>query len=107
MGKNYSAMIGEKIKKHMNLKGLSQKELAEEVGIDPASLCRIISGEKNPKSDILANLATVLGVSSDYLLGIENEKDFDASRHIRLLARNKNKLTPEDKRELIELLTNL
>ena len=38
---------------------------------------------------------------------VENDGVFDLGKEIRVLARNKDKLTPEDKREIIELLVDL
>lgn len=99
--------IGQRIEELMKKRGFLQKELAEAIDIDPASLSRIISGDKKPSAEMLANLATALRVTSDYLLGIEKEEDLDINKGIRVLARNKEMLTSEDKREIIELLVGL
>ena len=107
MEKFNNAAFGNKIEKLMQKNGLLQKDLAGTVGIDPASLSRIIAGEKKPSAELVANLATTLHVTSDYLLDIENDGEFNLGKEIRVLARNKDKLTPEDKREIIELLVDL
>ena len=99
--------IGQRIEELMKKRGFLQKELAEAIDIDPASLSRIISGDKKPSAEMLANLATALRVTSDYLLGIEKEEDLDIDKGIRVLARNKEMLTSEDKKEIIELLVGL
>ena len=52
-------------------KGLSQKKLAEIIGIAPSQLSRIENGEtQNISSDILIRLAKAFGVSTDYILGL-------------------------------------
>lgn len=103
---NYE-IFSNKVHELMVKYGYTQKELAGMVKIDPASLSRIMSGDKKPSAELVANLATAFRVTSDYLLGIEKEEDFDLSNGIRLLARNKDKLTVEDKKEIIELLIDL
>lgn len=91
----------------MQKHGFNQKTLAENVGIDPTLLSRILTGERKPSAELVANLATALRVTSDYLLDIENDEEFNLGKEIRILARNKEKLTVEDKREIIELLIDL
>ena len=52
-------------------KRLSQKELAEIIGIAASQLSRIENGEtQRISSDILVKLAKVFGVSTDYILGL-------------------------------------
>lgn len=64
-------------------KGLSQKQLAEMIGIAPSQLSRIENGEiKNISSDILIKLAKALYVSTDYILGLTTisvQKSYDIS----------------------------
>lgn len=102
-----NATFGNKIEKLIKKNNYLQKDLAGIVGIDPASLSRIISGEKKPSAELIANLATALHVTSDYLLDVHNNDEFNPSKEIYILARNRDKLTKEDKREIIELLVDL
>lgn len=84
---------------------LLQKEFAERISIDPASLSRIIAGEKMPNADITARIATALHVTSDYLLDIEKEDEkFDIDKEIRVLSRNLHKISNKEKRQLVEAL---
>ena len=70
--------------------GMSQKELAERVGITEASMSRYMNTDRIPKSEILANIATALHTTSDYLLGVEEEGNIDSDypKIVRLIARN-------------------
>ncbi|MDE6141510.1 MAG: helix-turn-helix domain-containing protein [Bacilli bacterium] len=95
--------IGKRIENVLEKSGVSQRDLANRIGIDESIVSRIIKGERTPKSDVLANIATALHTSSDYLLGIDNE-EFDSKKTIRLIARNSSKLTESEKKELINAL---
>ena len=53
---------------------------------------------------MVANLATALRTTSDYLLGIEEDDNFSQPRIKRMIARNADNMTAEEKRELINAL---
>lgn len=86
--------------------GMSQKELAERIGITEASMSRYMNTDRIPKSSILANMATALHTTSDYLLGTEEEGDIDVDypRIVRLIARNSDSMTKEQKMAIINAL---
>ncbi len=50
-------------------KGLSQKEVADYIGLSPSGYSRVESGERNPSVDILRKLSELYGVSVDAILG--------------------------------------
>lgn len=95
--------IGKRIENVLEKSGISQRDLANRIGVDESIVSRIIKGERIPKSDVLANIATALHTTSDYLLGIDND-EFDSKKTIRLIARNSSKLTEAEKKELINAL---
>ena len=95
--------IGKRIEKALEKNGMSQRDLANRIGIDESVVSRIIKGDRTPKSDVLANIATALHTTSDYLLGIEND-EFDSAKTIRLIARNSSKMSDADKKALINAL---
>ena len=49
---------------------LTQKEIAERCGIHPSCLSQYKKGESEPTLTTLCELCKVLGVSSDFLLGL-------------------------------------
>jgi transcriptional regulator with XRE-family HTH domain len=56
--------------------GLSQHELAKQVGIDVMTISRLERGtKKRLEVEPLARLVKVLSVTTDYLLGIADEND--------------------------------
>ena len=65
-----------------------------------------MNGDRIPKPEILANLATALHTTTDYLLGKENQfKDYAEIR--ALVARSKDFWTDEQKKELSDILTGI
>lgn len=98
-----SKEFGERLLSQLQKRGMTQKELAERINITEATLSRYVSGDREPKADVLANIATALHTTSDYLLGIEKD-DFDFPKVERLLARNSSSMTEKQKRTLISAL---
>ncbi|MEE1357495.1 MAG: helix-turn-helix transcriptional regulator [Clostridia bacterium] len=99
MGKDLGLRITETLQK----RGMPQKELALRIGVTEAVVSRYISGGRDPKPETLANIATALNTTSDYLLGIENE-EFDHPRIRRMIVRNASKMTEKERKELIDAL---
>ena len=98
-----SKELGEKLLSLMKKQGISQRQLAERLNTTEASLSRYVNGEREPKADMLANIATALNTTSDYLLGIEKD-DFDFPKLERILARNSSRMSDQEKRALITAL---
>ena len=99
MGKELGSRITETLQK----RGMTQKELASRIGVTEAVISRYVSGDREPKPEVLANIATALHTTSDFLLGIECE-EFDHRRVKRLIARNASSMTDQEKKELINAL---
>lgn len=99
MGKSMGLRIAETLQK----RGMTQKDLAVRIGVTEAAMSRYISGDREPKPELLANIATALHTTSDFLLGIETE-EYSHSRIRRMIARNASKMTEQEKRELINAL---
>lgn len=95
--------LGQRILNAIRMNGISQKELASIVGVTEGVISRYVSGEREPKPDMIANIATALHTTSDYLLGIEKD-DFDYPRIRRMIARNASSMTESEKKELINAL---
>lgn len=53
-------------------KDMTQRELAERIGVTEVTISRYINGERKPRIDIIGKIAEVFGVSIDYLLGYSN-----------------------------------
>lgn len=71
--------FGVKLKKLRTNAGLTQKQLATQIGITKSVISFYELQERTPSPAVLIKLAAVFHVSTDYLLGIEKEKSLDVS----------------------------
>ena len=62
--------LGERIAGLLKQLGITQRELAERIGITEVSMSRYIRGDRTPKGPVVANMATVLNTTTDHLLGV-------------------------------------
>lgn len=95
--------IGDRIMKLMKRTDYTQKELASMVGVTEAAMSRYLKNEREPRIEVIANLATALNTTSDYLInGKEDEADYSYIRN--LVARGKFNWEEKEKKELMRLL---
>lgn len=76
----------------------TQTELAKKLNIKPSQISEWLRGKANPGYDTLKNISVTLGISADYLLGLED--DFGAKTY-NVSCVDSPQLTPEE-RKLIE-----
>lgn len=93
---------GERIKTLLKEEKMTQKQLAELSGVTESALSHYIKGDRIPLGVVSANIAYALRTTVNYILGKEDILDFSNVK--RILEQNKNKMTNEEKAELIELL---
>lgn len=79
-------------------KGLTQRELANRVGVTEVSMSRYINGTRVPSGPIVVNIAKALGISVDYLVGTSNVKKRQT---------NADRIKNMSDEELAEWLTNM
>ena len=65
----------ERLRKCREQRGLSQKQVALEVGVKPPTVSQWESGVKIPSRKNVAKLASLYGVTVDYLLDRSSETD--------------------------------
>ena len=70
-------MLGEKIKKYREEKKMTQVEVAEVLGVKPATISKYEAGTLEPNIESLKKLAELFGISVDELL---KEDEFDVSK---------------------------
>ena len=93
--------MGERIATLLKEMNISQKDLAMMIGVTESALSRYINNEREPKLEVLANIATALDTTVDYLsTGLKPETDFDEI--YRLVARSSYSLTEAQKMQIIE-----
>lgn len=97
--------LGDRINALLKEKHMTQKDLATMIGVTESALSRYISNEREPKIEVLANLATALDTTVDYLTtGAKPETDFDEI--YRLVARSSYSLTEDQKIKIIKAVMN-
>lgn len=80
--------------------GLTQKEVAEKLGVAQAQYARWENGGRNPRRGTVEKLAEIFGTSCEILKG----RDDVLEEIVSLL--KKYELTEEDKKEIITFLEN-
>lgn len=95
--------LGMRISQLLRTRNIQQKELAVQIGITETAMSRYIAGTREPKPEVIANIATALHTTSDFLLGIENN-DFNFHQVRRIIARNASTMTEQEKKALIDAL---
>ena len=93
----------------IQLRGYSQKEIAQRTHLTESAVSRYLSGERVPKGAILLNIANTLGTSTEYLQGKTDEvkpadADNEVEKAMRIVARNAKNLTAEERERFIRIL---
>ena len=63
--------IQKRLREEIRNSNLSQKELAEKVGINPSTISKYLRQDKFPAIDTFANICEILDVSADEILGLK------------------------------------
>jgi transcriptional regulator with XRE-family HTH domain len=95
--------IGGRIRTRRDALGLTQHELADEVGVTPQHVSRLESDLNAPSLDLLVKLANSLGVTTDFLLTGKEVAKIDVKGAIR----SETTISAKSKRLLIDLIGEL
>ena len=71
--------FGRKLKTLRKQAGLTQKQLATQLGITKSVVSFYELQTRSPSPDVLAKLSMIFNVSVDYLLGLDNRETIDVS----------------------------
>jgi transcriptional regulator with XRE-family HTH domain len=71
--------FGKKLKELRKQSGMTQRQLADKLGITKSVVSYYELSERTPSADVLKDIALIFRVSTDYLLGIERNKTIDVS----------------------------
>ena len=80
-------LFGKKLKQALQDKNMKQSELATAVSTSEANISNYARGNAFPPIDILSEIAKVLGVSLDWLCGVESKSDQDTCKTLGDIAR--------------------
>lgn len=67
-------MNGKRLKSLREEKELTQKDLADMLGLTPKAISFYELGSREPSSEVLINMARILDTTTDYLLGYSDSK---------------------------------
>lgn len=86
--------LGMKLKSLRQEKELTQRQLANILELTPAAISAYETGGNYPSADVIIKICKFFNISSDFLLGLGDRKDF-----------NITDLTDEQYRTIISLIT--
>lgn len=93
-------MLKDNLRQARKAAGFTQRQLAVAIGVTDSTIAGYETGKRQPDPMKISALAAVLGVSGDYLLGInipENEKEPTLSSGLDAdLLKRLTDLTPEE-----------
>ena len=67
--------LGGRIAELLTQLNMTQRELADKVNVTEVSMSRYIKGDRVPKGPVIANIATALHTTTDYLLNGDGETE--------------------------------
>lgn len=100
-------MIGDKIEELRKSKGMTQEELGEKLATSPSTIGMYEQNRRTPDIYKLASMAEIFGVTTDYLLGIEERGGMEKGGDSLYLAENLKSLREQSgktQQELANLL---
>ena len=68
-------LFGENVRRHRKLRGMTQEQLALEVGMERGYISDLERGQRNPSVKALGRLAAALGAKPDALLRRPQDED--------------------------------
>ena len=87
--------------------GMSQKELADKLGISRSTIGMYETGEREPDFETLEALADTFNVNMDTLLGkvsLSSERDRNVDPDIRRIERARKNMSDADKQKMMNIL---
>ena len=71
--------MGDKLKSLRTDKKMTQKQVADRIGLAISAVSSYESGTRYPCYDVLVRLAHIFRVSTDYLLGMTDKRNIDVT----------------------------
>jgi transcriptional regulator with XRE-family HTH domain len=105
VNKTNGSTFGKRLAATRKARGLSQRDLAQRIGISHRMVAYYESQAKRPPAATLSTIAQVLGVTTDQLLGVE-ELALQEPQNSRLWKRLQviNKLASKDQKKAVEFV---
>ena len=68
-------MLGDRIKELRAINKMTQKDLADFLGVTPKAVSFYELNQREPSTDIILKMAQRFNVSTDYLLGVRDSRE--------------------------------
>lgn len=99
--------FGKKLKLILEFKDIKQKDLATVLHISPSTLSGYINNGKQPDFDVVKRIASVLGVTTDYLLDYNDTSSDPPLSVSEMSLITKLRALDKEKRELVFELVSM
>ena len=96
--------FGARLREALGENGLTQLAFARLIDCSEAAVSKYLNEGRLPRLDVVSRMAAVLHTTTDFLLGQEENKEFDYRGVKCILARNAASMTIQQKKELIDAL---
>lgn len=101
-------VFAKNLRKYMESKGITQKELAEIIGVSAPTLNEWLQAKKYPRIDKIEKLANYFGILKSDLIEEKSEEHFEIQKNNNTIASIVVRLrTDSDFLSLVESLNNL
>lgn len=102
------ASVGDRIRSALRFRGITQRELAERVGLTEQAISRYVHGSRTPHPKYLSRISRALDIPYDHLLhGSPEIGRSEIEDALALIRRNLPYITNEDRREFVDILCGL
>lgn len=79
---DYSYIVGQRIRHYRKASGLTQKELADKLGVAPRYIGNIEQGNRRPSLEMLVNICKWFGINTSDVLPVEDERNTEVRDRI-------------------------
>lgn len=65
------------LKEELKIRGISQKEFAKRIDMQPSHLSAMLNGKRNISADVAARLERELGIAATFWMSLQNSYELD------------------------------
>jgi len=99
--------LGQRLKQLREENGFTLEYVATRLNTTKTSIARYEKGDREPKSDMLLDLAEFYNVSTDYLLGKCELRNGQVDSDIRKIQRARDNMSTKDKEKMMKVLETM